>query len=167
VIDLSTGDIAIQTSFLIQDAEPNAAMRSRTSLTFAPDSQNLAFVRRTSKHVTVSRDEYPFVSTEPTDVIVWLDAHSGSIRREIEISGSAIGALAFSPDGQAIAATTSSDPSSGVVIRLFRLRDKKEIQRLETWSSGVTAVTFTPAGTQLVAALSDTSIVLWNVHPTQ
>jgi WD40 repeat protein len=100
-------------------------------------------------------------------VIIWLDSHSGQIRREIEVPESGIGALAFSPDGQIIAASTSSTHPNSVAIRLFRLRDKKVIQTVETESSQVTALTFTPSGTQLVAALSDTSIVLWDVHLTQ
>jgi WD40 repeat protein len=59
---------------------------------------------------------------------------------------------AFSPDGQIIAASTSSAHGSSAVIRLFRLRDKKEIQTIETQSGGA-ALTFTPSGTQLVAGL--------------
>jgi WD40 repeat protein len=94
-------------------------------------------------------------------------SHSGRIRREIEVPESDAGPIRFSPDGQIIAASTSSGRSKSAAIRLFRLRDKQEIRTFDTESSRVTALTFTSSGTRLVAALFDTTIVLWDVHPTR
>jgi RNA polymerase sigma factor (sigma-70 family) len=164
VVDVPTGTLRFQTSYITQDPELGIHIAQFTSLEFAPDSQSLAFVRHGYKHVKQANGDYDFYSTRPTNEIVWLDAHSGQVRREIEVPGRGIGELAFSPDGEILAACTSSTASNKAAICLFRLRDKKVIQTIET-PSGVTALTFTPNGTQMVAALSDTSIVLWNVQP--
>ncbi len=70
--------------------------------------------------------------------------------------------LAIFPDGRQIATDAHGNPE---IIRIFRLRDKREIQTIETQSPGVTALAFTPDGRQVAAGLLDTSIVLWNVQP--
>jgi WD40 repeat protein len=153
VVDLPTGNVRFQTSFIVHEPEHGAdfSISTRTSLEFAPDSQSFAFVRYTFRHVKLANGRYDFCSARP-NAIVWLDAHSGQVRREIEVPEAGIGKLGFSPDGQIIAASTSSGRGSAV-IRLFRLRDKKEIQTIDT-QSGVATLTFTPSGTQLVAGLT-------------
>ena len=52
------------------------------------------------------------------------------------------------------------------IIRIFRLRDKREIQTIETPCPWIAALSFTPDGKQIVAGLSDTSIVIWDVRGT-
>jgi WD40 repeat protein len=75
--------------------------------------------------------------------------------------------LAFSPDGQAIAVgTLLTEPARGF-IRIFRLRDKQEIQTIESPCPWINALSFTTDGRRIVAGLSDTSIVIWDVHSTE
>jgi WD40 repeat protein len=52
------------------------------------------------------------------------------------------------------------------IIRIFRLRDKQEIQTIETPCPWIQGLSFTPDGKQIVAGLLDTSIVIWDVRPT-
>ncbi len=66
--------------------------------------------------------------------IVWLDTETGHVRREIEIPQSDVQCLALSPEGQSIAVgffSTLYPPARGF-IRIFRLRDKQEIQTIES-----------------------------------
>jgi WD40 repeat protein len=56
-------------------------------------------------------------------------------------------------------------PPARGFIRIFRLRDKREIQTIESPCAWIDALGFTPDGKQIVAGLQDTSIVLWDVGP--
>ena len=55
-------------------------------------------------------------------------------------------------------------PERGV-IRIFRLRDKQEIQSIETPCPWIESLAFTPDGKRIAAGLLDTSIVIWDVLP--
>jgi WD40 repeat protein len=91
------------------------------------------------------------------------------VRREIEIPQSNAQCLAFSPDGHYIAVGTMSAfyPPARGIIHIFRLRDKREIQTIESPCAWIDSLCFTPDGTQIVAGLQDTSIVIWDVRPTE
>jgi RNA polymerase sigma factor (sigma-70 family) len=105
-------------------------------------------------------------SIEPTSMIAWLDATSGQVRREVTLPNTHVRSMAFSPDSHCIAAgTLALNPSRGI-IRIFRLRDKREIQTIESPCPWVDALCFTPDGKRLIAGLADTSIVAWDVQPT-
>ena len=54
-------------------------------------------------------------------------------------------------------------PERGI-IRIFRLQDKQEIQTFEAPCYSIQSLCFTPDGKQIVAGLSDTSIVIWDVR---
>ena len=109
-------------------------------------------------------------SNDPSTVsttIVWLDSQSGHARRELEIPESRVQCLALSPDGQYIAVGffVASYPPARGLIRILRLRDKREIQTTESPCPWINALCFTPDGKQIVAGLQDTSIVIWDVRP--
>jgi RNA polymerase sigma factor (sigma-70 family) len=132
---------------------------------FAPDGQSLAVVRQgPGKEIKMADGRTRGDSSTASNTIVWLDSRTGQVRREIEIPESRVGCLAFSPDGQAIAAGTSFHWRRGV-IRIFRLRDKREIQTIETPCPWMQGLSFTPDGRRIVAGLSDTSIVIWDARP--
>ena len=64
--------------------------------------------------------------------IHWLDSHSGDVRRQIEIPESRVFSLAFSPHEDTIAVGTVREHPARGIIRIFRLRDKREIQTIES-----------------------------------
>ena len=164
VIDRQSGSVRFETSSLIRDAGYEGNVFRRTPLEFAPDGQSFAFVRQVFKCIKRTDGQTGFAWPRES-TIVWLDSRTGHTRREILIDDSNVGGLPFSPDGRLIAAVTSS--SGGFrTIRIFRLRDKKEIQTIETRSSWITALSFSPDGNQIAAGLCDTSIVIWNVRRT-
>jgi WD40 repeat protein len=97
--------------------------------------------------------------------IVWLDSLTGHVRREIVIPESGVRSLAFSPDGQAIAAGTLSNHPERGLIRIFRLLDKREVETIESPCPFIEVLAFTPDGKKIAAGLGDTSIVIWDVRP--
>ncbi len=128
----------------------------------APDGRSLAIVREVRKRFQAGNWRG---TTIAASTIVWLDGQTGHLRREIEIPESGVLALAFSPDGQAVAAgTLLTHPERGI-IRIFRLSDKAELQTIESPCTGIEVLCFTPDGKRIVAGLKDTSIVIWDVHP--
>jgi RNA polymerase sigma factor (sigma-70 family) len=129
---------------------------------FAPDGQSLTIVRE-DRFKRIQAGNFRG-SSPPTSTIIWLDSRTGHVRREIEIPDSYVKSLAISPDGRVIAAgTLSTQPARGT-IRIFRLRDKQEIQTIESPCYLIEALTFTPDGKQIVAGLADTSIVIWDAR---
>jgi RNA polymerase sigma factor (sigma-70 family) len=163
VIDVPSGKMRFETSATNRDLGLTEFIRRRPALAFAPDGRSLAFEKRFFKQ-TKRADGQTRVEWPRAGTIVWLDSQTGHVRREIAILESGAGRLAFSPDSQLIAATTSSGDHGASAIRVFRLRDKQEIQTIAVPSAWTEALRFTPSGTQIVAGLSDTSIVVWNVR---
>jgi len=157
VVDLASGDRRFKEVL-------GAQFWATKACEFAPSSGSLAIVREV--HAGFRAGSLSG-SRMVASTIVWLDSQTGSVRREIAIPESGVLALAFSPDGQAIAAGTFlTDPARGI-IRIFRLRDKREIQSIETPCPWIETLCFTPDGKQIVAGLQDTSIVIWDVRPTR
>ena len=162
VIDVKTGNPRFKTSTTIRDPEYKGNIYCRATLEFAPDGQSFAFVRHVYTTTRLANGQSDFAWTGES-TIVWLDSRTGHTRREIEIAEANVGGLAFSPDGRLMAAATSSRGDPGT-IRIFRLRDKTEIQTIKTQSPWIAALKFSPDGNQIAAGLCDTSIVLWNVQ---
>ncbi len=157
VVDLASGDRRFK-------EELGAPFWAAKACEFAPSGGSLAIVKEA--HAGYRAGNWRG-STTAASTIVWLDSQTGSVRREIAILESGVLALAFSLDGQAIAAGTFlTDPARGI-IRIFRLRDKREIQTIQSPCPWIEALCFTPDGKQIVAGLQDTSIVIWDVRPTE
>jgi WD40 repeat protein len=161
MIDIPTGNVRFRTPASIQDPEDISKVRRNVPLQFAPDGQGLAFTKRIYNKINraggSTHTQWPRDTT-----LTWVDAQSGKTRREILIPEENVGRPTFSPDGQLIAVSASSSDDHNS-IRIFRLRDKIEIQKIETGAAQIYSLAFTPDGSQIAAGLSDTSIVLWNV----
>jgi RNA polymerase sigma factor (sigma-70 family) len=135
---------------------------------FSRDGRSKVIVRTIpGESIKLANGEIRYDRSSAGSTIVWLDTHTGHVRREFEIPQSDVQRLALSPDEQCIAVgyfSTLYPPARGF-IRIFRLRDKREIQTIETPCAWIDALGFTADGKQIVAGLQDTSIVLWDVHP--
>jgi WD40 repeat protein len=130
---------------------------------FAPDGRSLAVVGNVTNRPIRAGNWVG--SRRIASTITWLDSRTGHVRREIDVPESHVHSLAFSPDGLALAVGNQfSEPSRGI-IRIYRLRDKQEIQAIEAPSPRIEVLAFTPDGKQIVAGLSDTSIVFWDLRP--
>ncbi len=154
VVDLASGDRRFKEGL-------GAPFWATKAFEFEPNGGSLAIVREVRAGF---RAGVWSGSSTTASTIVWLDSQTGSVRRGIVIPKSGVPALAFSPDGQAIACgTVLTNPARGI-IRIFRLRDKREIQAIEAPDPGIEVLCFTPDGKQIIAGLRDTSIVIWDVH---
>jgi WD40 repeat protein len=120
-----------------------------------------------AKSIKLANEEVRQDRSSAGTMIVWLDTETGHVRREIEIPQSQVQRLALSPDEQSIAVAyfSASYPPARGFIRIVRLRDKREIQTIESPCAWIDALSFTPDGKRIVAGLQDTSIVLWDVRP--
>jgi RNA polymerase sigma factor (sigma-70 family) len=136
---------------------------------FSRDGRSKAIVRLIhGKEIKLADGTIRHDRASAASAIAWLDTQTGHLRREIEIPQANVQHLALSPDDQSIAVayfSTLYRPTRGF-IRIFRLRDKREIQTIESPCPWIEALGFTPDGKQIVAGLQDTSIVIWDVRPT-
>jgi WD40 repeat protein len=153
VVDVDRGEVHFKETAML------------TACEFAPDGRSLVIVRRGfGKTIKLANGRMRFDNSTAESTIVWLDTGTGHVRREIEIPRSTVNCLAFSPDGQAIAAGVLLYHPERGVIRSFRLRDKQEIQSIETPCPWIESLAFTPDGKRIAAGLLDTSIVIWDVR---
>jgi WD40 repeat protein len=136
---------------------------------FSRDGRSKAIVRTIpGKEIKLATGETRYDRASAGSTIVWLDTQTDHVRREIEIPQSDVQCLVLSPDEQSIAVgyfSTLYPPARGF-IRIVRLRDKREIQTIESPCAWIDALGFTPDGKQIVAGLQDMSIVIWDVRPT-
>ena len=89
-----------------------------------------------------------------------LDSETGKERRQIAVTGSDVWALAFSPDGKTLAATTGWETGQ---IHLYDVATGKELRTIETPSLRSPALAFTPDGKRLVTGMADASVLIWDL----
>ncbi len=86
------------------------------------------------------------------------DVRTGRLLRKLHTSRDLVSALAFSPDGQTIAAATSYDN----MVELFSVRTGRKKRTLFGHTSRVNSICFSPDGRRVATASDDGSIVIWN-----
>jgi RNA polymerase sigma factor (sigma-70 family) len=161
--DLSTGKERVI-------AQPNPPKPLDPDLAaYSRDGRSKVIVRWVpGREIKLADGNVRYDPATPASTIVWLDTETGHVRREIEIPQADVTRLALSPDDRSLAVgyvSTLDTPARGF-IRIVRLRDKREIQTIESPCAGINALGFTPDGKQIVAGLRDTSIVIWDIRPT-
>jgi WD40 repeat protein/predicted Ser/Thr protein kinase len=74
---------------------------------------------------------------------------------------SSFGSLAFSPDGQVLAATTES-----AIVKLWDMNNGREVGQLIGHTDMVTAILISPNGTAIATAATDGTVRLWGLPST-
>ena len=124
-----------------------------SAITLSPDGQTLV----TAAAGTVDGEFQPLV-------LLW-DAARGDLLGEpksaVLLPGQPVNALAFSPDGQTLAA------GAGTEIILWDAASQQELTRLKGHSEGITALAYSPDGRYLASASSDGTVLLWQTDQPQ
>jgi WD40 repeat protein len=91
-----------------------------------------------------------------------LDSESGKEKLQIEVPGSEVWALAYSPDGKTLAATTGWDKGQ---IRLYDAATGKQTQLINCAPLRTSAFAFAPDGQRIATGMTDTSVLVWDLQP--
>jgi WD40 repeat protein len=94
-------------------------------------------------------------------VIRLVDAGTGQESRRMSVDGSEVWALAFSPDGKTLAATTGWETGR---IHLLDIASGKVTRTIDSPPLHSPALAFTPDGARLVSGMADGSVLIWDVH---
>ena len=90
-----------------------------------------------------------------------LDSETGKEQRQIAVPDSEVWALAFSPDGKTLAATTGWKEGQ---IHLFEVETGKALRTIASPPLRTSALAFSPNGATLVRGMADTSVLIWDLR---
>lgn len=90
-----------------------------------------------------------------------LDATSGQEQQAMKVEGSKVWALAFSPDGKTLAATSGWELGQ---IHLFDVATGKETRTIDGPAFRSPALAFTPDGSRLITGMADGSVLVWDLR---
>ena len=94
-------------------------------------------------------------------MISLVDATTCRELRQIDVPGSEVWALAFSPDSKTLAATSGWETGQ---IHFYEVATGREIRKIDTPAIRTSALTFSPDGTKLFCGMADTSVLVWAVE---
>jgi RNA polymerase sigma factor (sigma-70 family) len=92
--------------------------------------------------------------------IILLDSETIHEKLRIEVPGSMVWALAFSPDGKTLAATTGWETGQ---VHFYEVATGRELRTIDTPAIRTQALAFSPDGSKLVCGMADTSVLVWDV----
>ena len=93
--------------------------------------------------------------------IVLVDSATCGEKTQVDVSGSDVWALAFSPDGKTLAATRGWETGQ---IHLYEVASGREVRAINTPAIRTPALTFSPDGSKLVCGMADTSVLVWDLE---
>jgi WD40 repeat protein len=96
--------------------------------------------------------------------IRFIEAGTGQELRRVELPGSQVWAMAFSPDGKILAATSGWETGE---IHLYDVASGREARTIVSPPLRSPALAFTPDGSRLVSGMADGSILVWDVRPAR
>lgn len=89
-----------------------------------------------------------------------LDAATGKLFHQMGVEGSEVWAMAFTPDGKTLAATSGWEEGQ---IHLFDVATGKEVRTIHCPPLRSPALVFLPDGKRLVSGMADGALLVWNV----
>jgi WD40 repeat protein len=140
------------------------AVPSGYAVAFSPDGRTLSVAEATKYQEFKLADGRTYSEMGPDTAVLLLDGITGQEHHKILVKqASNIEAVAFSPDGKTLAVGRGWNDLD---IHLYDVANGREVGTVATPPGTHTslALAFTPDGKQLVTGMSDTSILIWNVH---
>lgn len=122
------------------------------ALAFSPDGRTLASGRWTS-------GSFQEGGKPDAPVQLWETA-TGKERGRLEGHSGSVSSVAFSPDGQLVAAGGMDR-----TVRVWEVRTQKQVARLVGHRAAVTAVAFLPDGRAVLSGSRDTTALIWALPP--
>ncbi len=96
--------------------------------------------------------------------IRFIEAGTGQDLRRVELPGSQVWAMAFSPDGKTLAATSGWETGE---IHLYDVASGREARTIVSPPLRSPALAFTPDGSRVVSGMADGSILIWDVRASR
>jgi len=93
--------------------------------------------------------------------IRFIEAGMGKDLHRVEVPGSEVWAMAFSPDGQTLAATSGWETGE---IHLYEVPSGRQTRTIASPPLRSPALAFTPDGSRLVSGMADGSILVWDLR---
>lgn len=146
-------------TLLVSVLKPDSTAELRRWRTSDFRAQDPIPVENTSR-VVFTPDGRSFLDYTDTRIQV-RDARTGAVRREFGEHPSYVTALAISPSGRIVATGTKADPA----IRLWNLATGSLVTTLTGHHAGINDLEFSPDGSRLASASTDTDVGVWPVDP--
>ena len=159
--------VGIQSGLHVVDVESGkeTGRIGRADLVVAsPDEKTLTITRQGSNHTfnRMGNEELSGLSSHSTSgTIVLVDADTCREKLQIDVAGSDIWALAFSPDGKTLAETSGWETGQ---IHLYEVATGREVRTINTPATRTPALAFSPDGSKLVCGMADTSVLVWDLQ---
>ena len=134
------------------------------AVAFSPDGRTLAVAELTEYQQFKLADGRNYSEMGPDTVVLLLNGVTGQEHHKILVKrASNVEAVAFSPDGKTMAVGRGWNDAN---IHLYDVAGGREVGAVATppWTHTSFALAFTPDGTHLITGMSDTSILIWNLH---
>ena len=148
VADLDTG----KERFVVSDAK---------FFVLSPDEQTLAVWKPGDHFANKLLWDGVLVNYSLDGSIQLFDSANGNQKLQIAVPGPGVWAMAFSPDGKTLAATTGWDQGR---IHLYDTATGKETRTISTPPLRRSALTFTPDGSRIITGVADTSVLVWELR---
>ncbi len=134
-----------------------ASPEGRLLAVSVPSPDGLRHLMRAS-HLT--EPEATFDRESSGGVIRLVDTTTGKEQHAMTVEGSEVWAMAFSPDGKTLAATSGWDAGQ---IHLYDVATGKETHTIDGPTFRSPALAFTPDGSRLVTGMADGSVLVWDL----
>lgn len=117
---------------------------------------------RRQRHTSAFSPDAKWLAVSHAGGIEIFETETGGTRASIKAADGDRLALAFSPDGEFLAAGASFSATSNS-IKLFSTKDGALLEELSGHVSWIATLTFTPDGARLISAGADQSIRVWDM----
>jgi WD40 repeat protein len=127
----------------------------------SPDGLTLAITKNDGDVVVKRINGLKMNRATANSSICLLDHGTGKERTRIDLPGTGVWAMAFSPDGKTLAATTGWEEGQ---IHFYETSTGKETRTITAPPIRTSGLAFTPDGSRIVTGMADTSVLIWNLR---